>query len=78
MNQQDVPVGDQIVKVIIGGGFETCSIAEIEHVSEDTIYLKGCDGWYDRESLYAYNLHDGRSVNNFIPGFSSRLILLEQ
>jgi ribosomal protein S3 len=78
MNQNDVKKGDQIVKVLIGGGFETASIATIEKVTKGEIYLEGCDGDYNRESVYAYDLATGRACSNYIPGFTARLIILEQ
>lgn len=78
MNNNDVKKGDKIVKIIIGGGFETCSIQTIEEVTKDTIFLEGADGYYERDTLYAYDLTTGRACESYIPGFSSRLIVLEQ
>jgi len=78
MTKNDVKKGNKIVKVLIGGGAETASIQKVEKVTDDTIYLEGCDGDYKRDSLYAYDLTTGRACNSFIPGFSSRLIYLEK
>lgn len=78
MNTNDVKKGDKIVKILIGGGFETASIAKIEKVTEDTIYLHGCEGHYVRDSVYAYDLKTGHLCESFIPGFTSRLIVLEK
>lgn len=77
MTKNDVKKGDTIVKILIGGGVETASIVEIEKVTSDTIYLEGCDGNYKRDSPYAYDLASGRLCESFIPGFTSRLIFLE-
>lgn len=78
MTKNDVKKGDSIVKVLYGGGVKTASIATIEKVTKDTIYLKGCDGDYKRDSVYAYDLETGRSIENYIPGFFAELIVLEQ
>lgn len=74
-----VKKGSKIVKVLIGGGYETCSVREIEHVDTENkiIYLEGCDGDYNKESVYAYDATSGRECASYIPGFSCRLILLD-
>lgn len=78
MTHSDVQAGTRVVKLLIGGGIETASIAEVEHVDAQNIYLKGCDGDYNSESVYAYHLADGRACSSYIPGFTSRLIVLEE
>lgn len=78
MTKNDVKKGNKIVKIIIGGGAETASIQKVEHVDDKTIYLVGCDGDYNRDSVYAYDLATGKSCNSYIPGFTSRLVYLEK
>jgi hypothetical protein len=77
MTKNDVKKGNKIVKLLIGGGAETASIQKIEHVDDKTIYLSGCDGDYKRDSVYAYDLATGKACSSFIPGFTSRLVYLE-
>jgi hypothetical protein len=78
MTKNDVKKGSKVVKLLIGGGAETASIQKVEHVDDNTIYLSGCDGDYNRDSVYAYDLASGRACSNYIPGFTSRLIYLEK
>lgn len=79
MNKSDVKKGSNLVKVLIGGGVESASIVKVEKVTKDTIFLEGADGRYKRDdSVYAYDLESGRLVTPLIPGFTSRLIFLEE
>lgn len=78
MTKNDVEKGSKVVKLLIGGGVETASIQEVEHVDDNTIYLSGCDGDYNRDSVYSYDLATGKACTSFIPGFTSRLVYLEQ
>jgi len=78
MNKSDVKKGSQLVKLLVGGGVETASLVSVEKVTKDTIFLEGCDGDYKRDSVYAYDLGTGRACESYIPGFSSRLVYLEE
>lgn len=70
-------VGDKVVHIIMSD-FETAYIRTIEHVDETTglVFLNGCDGNYTKDSFYGYNGSTGRGLNNYAPGFSSRIIKL--
>jgi hypothetical protein len=80
MDAKHAQAGNKVVKLIIGGGFEVASIATIEHLDEqtNTVYLNGCDEDYSRDSVYAYDLKTGQACQSYIPGFSSRIVMLEE
>ena len=66
--------GDVLVRSIVGGGFTTYSLVEIEHVDDKGIYIEGADGDYEADSVYRYLLTNGRTAENYVPGFYSELI----
>ena len=76
--------GDKVVKLIIGGGFETASIQTIAAadakrglVSLDASHVfKPADIKLDGVSTY--RIADGRATANYIPGFTSRIVELEE
>lgn len=72
--------GDSVVKILIGGGCETATIKEIEKIDKktNTLYLEGCNKDYNRQSLYAFDTETGYACESLIPGFTSRLIYLEE
>jgi len=61
---------DKVVKIITGGGYETASIQTVLLSKKGKV---SCDDdghiWYDANS--------GFEIDPVIPGFSSRLIVLE-
>lgn len=71
--------GQQVVKILIGGGVETATIQTVEKVDkkQKAVFLEGCEGNYKRDSVYAYDMTTGYLCESFIPGFTSRLIMLE-
>ena len=72
--------GERVVKIITGGGVETASIQTVEKADKKTktVWLEGCDGDYNRDSVYAYDQDTGRACQSYIPGFQSRLVYLEE
>lgn len=74
-NKADFKKGQQVVKIITGGGTETASIQEITKVKGDLLFL-GDD--FSPDAVGAYRISDGRAAANYITGFSSRIVYLEQ
>lgn len=69
--------GDKVVKLLIGGGCETASIQEVQAVNKKKgLVFLGDDR--DPEGGQTYRLDDGRAVCSYIPGFSTRLVVLEE
>lgn len=62
--------GQQVVKVIIGGGVKTSSIQRVASVKKGVVRLEG--------SCLDYRDKDGQEIDPVIPGFTSELIYLEQ
>lgn len=69
----DIKAGDMFVREIHGGGMVTESLIEIEEVINDIAYVEGADGDYEADSVYAHSLKNARSINNYTPGFFSKL-----
>jgi hypothetical protein len=71
--------GQKVVRVIYGAGTKTASIVTIGKVSrkKGIVWLDDQDDLSD-ESPSAYYLDDGLAVRNWITGFSSCLIILEE
>lgn len=70
---KNIQAGDEIVTELHGGGIVSKHITKIEKVINDIAYAEGADGDYSAESVYAYSLKNGRTINNYIPGFYSIL-----
>lgn len=80
----DLKKGTKIVKVILIGGIETASIVEVAAVdkkrgllSTDTEHVSKPKDIED-DGVQTYRLLDGRANASYIPGCTSRLILLEE
>lgn len=73
---QNLKEGDIVVRALIGGGFTTESLIEIESVRDNGIFIEGCDGDYEADSVYRFSKTTGRSVNNYMAGFSSQIVRL--
>lgn len=71
---KEVKAGDVLVRALTGGGYTTYNLVEVENVDDKSIYIEGADGDYTDDSVYRFLRSNGRSVNNYIPGFSSTLI----
>lgn len=69
---------DKVVKIIIGGGVETASIKVVQAVDKKKglVFLDSDDR--DPEGVQTYRDSDGRAAADYIPGFTSRLIVLEE
>ena len=75
--------GDKVVKLILGGGMETACIQTIAGVcnkrkliSVDSSHVKTAKDIED-DGVGVYRMSDGRAVADYIPGFTSRLVYLE-
>lgn len=70
--------GDKVVKIISGAGCETGSIREIEKVDKKKgfVYLDLDD--LDDDGQNTYHLDNGKAVVCWVPGFSHRIIPLEE
>lgn len=73
---KDIKSGDFVVRSIVGGGYTSYSVAKIEHVDKKGIFIEGADGNYEADSECLFSTSDGKSVNNYIPGFYSCLMRL--
>lgn len=66
--------GEIVVKILQGGGFRTASFAKIKAVKKGIAYLG--EGRKE-DDVNAYDSESGRSINNYIPGFSSSIVTLD-
>lgn len=71
---KNVKNGDVLVRSLIGGGFKTESLVEIESVLDNGIFIEGADGDYEDNSVYRFSKTTGKSMNNYTAGFSSELL----
>jgi hypothetical protein len=62
--------GDRVVKILRGGGVETASLQTVESVKKGVVKL------VDSEHM-AYTAEYGNEIDPVIPGFSSRIVILE-
>lgn len=65
---------DLVVRELHGAGFITKSLVRVEKVEKNIFYIEGADGYYADDSVYAFSLENGESINNFTPGFFSKII----
>ena len=73
MSLENLNSGDIAVRELIGGGFSTKSLIEIETVNDKGVFVEGCDGDFSHDSVYGYKF-DGSPFSSFTPGFSSKLL----
>lgn len=73
-------VGKRVVLLMFGNGIETAYLRTVEHVDQEAglVFLDGCDGYYTEHSMYAYYDRNGRGVNSYAPGFTSRIVPLSE
>lgn len=62
--------GQRVVKLLIGAGMETASIQEVEWVRKDKVKLVD-------DEAHEYSSDNGRVLIDYIPGFTSRIVILE-
>jgi len=77
-SKADWKKGEKVVKILSGGGTETASIREVFKVSpkKGYVYLDGDDMADDGQNTY--RLETGLANVCWIPGFSHRIIPLEE
>jgi hypothetical protein len=75
--------GEKVVKILSGGGIETASIQVVSAICQkrdllsiDPDISKPKD--IQADGVQTYRLSDGRAAVNYINGFSSRLVDLEE
>lgn len=71
---ESIKEGDVVVRALTGGGFTTENLVEIEAVRDNGIFIEDCDGDYEDDSVYRFSKTTGRSMNNYITGFSSQIV----
>jgi len=62
--------GDKVVKILRGGGVETATIQFVNGVKKGKVLLE--------DSSLEYDAKTGQEIDPVIPGFSSRLVMLEE
>lgn len=76
--------GQRVVKLIRGGGTETASITKVVAVdkkrglcsTDDSHVFKASD--IEPDGVQTYRTIDGTAMANYIPGFSTRIVILEE
>lgn len=69
---QNLKVGDTLKRDLHGGGFVTeGEDAIVKKIDEQSgiFWTDSSDGGYVKDSLYAYSIATGKSINNMVPGF---------
>lgn len=75
--------GDKVVKLLLGGGYETASLATVTAVDKKRGLFSTDESHVSRASdiqadgVQTYRLEDGRASANYISGFSSRIVMFE-
>lgn len=71
--------GQLVAKVIAGGGFQTVTFAKVQKVNGGIGQVCSDDDMDEVDSsLRSFNLATGLAVENWIPGFNSRIVSLEE
>lgn len=73
---QSLKVGDFVIRELHGAGVITESIEKIEYINDTGIFIEGADGDYSKDSCYRFFPLNGKSVNNFVPSFYSKIVKL--
>ena len=70
--------GNKVVKILTGAGCETASIQEVAKVSVKKGLVYTDLDHIEDDGVSTFRISDGRAVANYISGFSSRLVVLEE
>ena len=70
--------GQRVVKLIEGMGTETASIQEVAKINKKKNIVWIGDDYHEDDGVNAYFLDSGRAVANYIGGFRSRIVTLEE
>jgi hypothetical protein len=70
--------GQKVVKIIAGAGVETASVKTVCKVDK-RLGLAYCDpDDLTKDGQNTYRLDSGRAVVNWVPGFTHRIVTLEE
>ena len=71
--------GQSVAKVIAGAGVQTVTFAKVQKVKGNIGQVCADDDMDEVDnSLRSFNLTTGLAVENWIPGFNSRIVSLEE
>lgn len=71
--------GQLVAKVIAGGGVQTVTFVKVQKVKGKIGQVCADDDMGEVDNpLRSFNLETGLAVENWIPGFNSRIILLDE
>ncbi len=70
MKKEELYPGKNLVKILIGNGYETAYIVKVKDVDNEHISIQG--------DHVIYDLITGRSITSYAPGYFARLVFLDE
>lgn len=72
----ELKIGDFVARNLHGAGHTTKGEnAEVFHIDKTAglFWVEEWDEEYFKDSVYAYSLETGKSINNYVPGFYNQV-----